>query len=93
MCIKKIIFILPLLMSLLIGCDKGNQCPSREACLKDPKCLCWCSQICNYRKKTAADNPVYIEKDPNGKFCYCKQWDVDNYQNNCILKMDIKEEP
>lgn len=71
--------------------EQQNPSVSREACLNDPDCLCWCSQICNWRKKTAQDHPVYIENDPHGKFCYCKQWDFDYYEDNCILHKDVKQ--
>lgn len=66
-------------------------CASREACLNDPNCRCWCSQICKFRKKNKTDHPTYVENDPNGKFCYCKQWDIDHYEENCILHKNVKE--
>lgn len=91
---KKSIFLVPVLLAVLAGCDGMNTaptCKSRESCLNDPNCRCWCSQICAYRKKTAADDPVYIADDPNGKFCYCKQWDVDHYEDNCIEGKHVKE--
>jgi hypothetical protein len=88
---KKMIFLLPLLLvALLSGCDKGK-CKTEETCLDDAKCQCWCSQKCGYRKKTASDNPIYIPNDPNGKFCYCKQWDIDQYEDNCISNKHIRE--
>lgn len=68
-----------------------NDCPTKAACLNDPNCKCWCSVQCDYRKKTADDNPVYVENDPNGKYCYCKQWDLDNYEDRCVLGKDIKQ--
>ena len=71
--------------------NKPSPCASKEACLNDPNCLCWCSQICNWRKKTADDHPFYVENDPYGKFCYCKQWDYDHYKDNCIDGKNIKE--
>jgi hypothetical protein len=70
---------------------KKQPCVSKEACLNDPNCLCWCSQICNWRKKTPEDHPVYIENDPYGKFCYCKQWDFDHYEDNCIYGRNVQE--
>lgn len=70
---------------------EGVQCKTREECLNDPNCLCWCSQICGYRKKEASDHPTYIEDDRYGKFCYCKQWDFDHYEDNCIHGKNIKE--
>jgi|SRR5579872_6694986 len=86
-----------LLATLLSSCDGGNQkvsiCGDEQTCLNDSNCFCWCSQICNPRKKTALDKPIYIADDLNGKFCYCKQWDFDHYEDNCILHKGIKEEP
>lgn len=70
---------------------KLHHCTSKEDCINDPNCLCWCSQICNWRKKTAEDRPVYIANDPHKKFCYCKQWDYEHYVDNCIEGKHIKE--
>lgn len=64
---------------------------TKEFCLNDPDCLCWCSQICGWRKKQPDDHPFYIENDPHGKFCYCKHWDYDHYVDNCIEGKQIKE--
>jgi hypothetical protein len=86
--------ILVLLVTLLCGCAGGGEksrCQTAETCLNDPHCQCWCSQKCGFRKKEASDNPVYINDDSNGKFCYCKQWDIDNYENNCKLNKRVKE--
>lgn len=72
---------------VLAGCGgskDGKQCITREPCVSDPNCMCWCSQICEYRKKTSEDNPKFVDNDPNGKFCYCKQWDYDNFKDNCV---------
>jgi hypothetical protein len=93
----KIILFLLIAVSLS-ACGKQetktlSPCASKEACLNDPDCLCWCSQICNWRRKTASDHPVYIENDPYGKFCYCKQWDFDHYEDNCIYGKKIQEPP
>ncbi len=82
--------ILLLLVTLLVGCGEP-QCRTKDSCEKDSKCQCWCSQKCGYRKKTASDNPVYVENDANGKSCYCKQWDLDNYEDNCKLNKHVKE--
>lgn len=91
----KNILVLLLLITALCSCrgDKreSHPCTNKEECLNNPDCLCWCSQICNWRKKTDKDHPVYIENDPHGKFCYCKQWDYDHYEDNCILHKGILE--
>lgn len=47
--------------------------------------------VFNWRKKTAEDHPVYIENDPHGKHCYCKQWDYDHFADNCIEGKKVKE--
>lgn len=71
--------------------SKKPPCTTKEACLNDPDCFCWCSQACGWRKKTPEDHPVYIENDPYGKFCYCKQWDFDHYEDNCINGKNVKQ--
>ncbi len=72
---------------------QASSCGTKETCINDPKCFCWCSQICNFRKKEKDDDPVYYEKDARGKYCYCKQWDYDNFKDNCVLHKNIKEPP
>jgi anaerobic selenocysteine-containing dehydrogenase len=65
----------------------GGTCQTKESCLNDPSCQCYCSVKCGFRKKEENDKPVYIENDPNGKYCYCKQWDADNYvERGCAGK-------
>ncbi len=89
------IFFLIVVLSITV-CPPANLhsatcCSSKEECLNDPNCLCWCSQICNWRKKTPEDRPFYVENDPHKKFCYCKQWDYDHYVANCIEGKNIPE--
>lgn len=81
-----------LLLSILCACS-SDPCGTAEKCAEDRDCLCWCSQICNFRKKTSNDHPFWVENDPNGKFCYCKKWDWEHYDNNCILHKGDKEPP
>lgn len=85
------IMILMLMAVLFTACGGGNSCKSKESCINDQKCQCWCSVKCGYRDKTAADHPVYVENDPNGKHCYCKQWDLDMYQANCVEKQNVPQ--
>ncbi len=87
---KAILLALVVILSSCSG-EKKQPCCSEETCVKDSDCLCWCSQICNWRKKTSSDNPTYIADDPNGKHCYCKQWDYDHYEDNCILHKGVEE--
>jgi hypothetical protein len=82
--------LLLLMVVLLYGCS-GQPCQTKASCQNDPKCECWCSQKCGFRKKDATDNPIYIKNDPDGKFCYCKKWDYKNYKNNCKLHKNVKE--
>lgn len=42
-------------------------------------CRCYCSKKCGPRDKKPDDRPVFVENDPAGNFCYCKQWDLDEY--------------
>ena len=91
---KFFLFLLTLLSLNAFANDaemKGPPCTTKEACLNDPNCYCWCSQKCGWRKKTAEDHPVYIENDPYGKFCYCKQWDFDYYKDNCINGKNVQQ--
>ena len=59
--------------------QKASACNTHKACINDETCQCYCSYVCGFRDKTPDDRPVYVENDPNGKYCYCKQWDLDNY--------------
>jgi len=82
--------------ALLTSCATNGDrlpCQTQSDCQDDPNCECWCSQICKYRKKKADDHPFYVDNDPNEKFCYCKQWDYDFYNDNCIEGKKIKEPP
>ncbi|MBS0628824.1 MAG: hypothetical protein JSS30_01205 [Verrucomicrobia bacterium] len=92
---SKWVLLLLVLTAILCSCSekKGVPCANKEQCLNDPDCLCWCSQLCNWRKKTPEDHPVYIEDDPNGKHCYCKQWDYDNYEANCVEHKGVEQPP
>lgn len=82
---KKAFFLFPLLSVLVFGCAANNGKPkcTEDTCVSDPDCLCWCSVECDFRKKNDTDSPIYVENDKNGKFCYCKQRDLDNYEENC----------
>lgn len=56
-------------------------CPTKGQCsdLTNP-CKCYCSHECDPRdKKPEEDSPVFVADDPDGKYCYCKQWDLDNF--------------
>ena len=83
-----------IVMGMLTACAGEKDppiCGTKESCLNDPHCECWCSKICGFRKKETSDHPVYIENDPHGKFCYCKQWDADHYEANCVLGEHVEE--
>lgn len=58
-------------------------CNDKKSCVGNKDCQCYCSKKCGFRDKTDDDREVYVENDPNGKYCYCKQWDLDNYEINC----------
>ncbi|HSX04323.1 MAG TPA: hypothetical protein VLG76_06310 [Rhabdochlamydiaceae bacterium] len=82
-----------LLVTLLLGAcgGGGSSCTSKDQCMTDPNCQCWCSVKCGYRKKNATDHPVYLENDANGKHCYCKQWDLEHFKDNCIEHKNVPE--
>ncbi len=63
-------------------------CPNKSECqnVYNKKCKCYCSHECGPREKRAdEDNPVYVENDPYGNYCYCKPWDQENV-NRCMKK-------
>lgn len=62
-------------------------CPTKEDCTVINACKCWCSHKCGPRDKVKDDKPVFLMSDPNGNYCYCNQWDLDNY-GRCKAKED-----
>lgn len=63
-------------------------CPTKQTCKdKGNACQCWCSHKCGPRDKEEDDNPVYVNDDPYGNYCYCKQWDLDNV-GRCQVKKE-----
>ncbi|MCX5922486.1 MAG: hypothetical protein NTX86_04110 [Candidatus Dependentiae bacterium] len=97
---KKQVFFLVLSCLLVNGVDaktkkskkaqevKQPTCSNEKDCtnMKKP-CQCYCSVKCGYRKKMKSDRPVYVENDPTGINCWCKEWDKKNYKNNeCDLE-------
>ncbi len=89
---KNILFLLVAIACSACGNNSsGTSCKTEKNCLEKENCNCYCSQKCGYRKKMENDHPVYVEKDANKKFCYCKQWDLDNYQSNCIEHKNIQQ--
>lgn len=88
---KNALFIFLLLSAYGCGSKPLPKCQNEDECLNNHRCQCWCSEICSYRDKLFRDHPIYIRNDPNGKFCYCKQWDLDHYEDNCILHKHLEE--
>ena len=74
---------------------KESICKGEENCINNDNCLCYCSGICDFRKKHLGDDgkqkddPVYIKDDPYGIHCYCKPWDVEVYRRRCINGEDV----
>lgn len=60
-------------------------CPTKEDCTIINQCKCWCSHKCGPRDKVKDDKPIFLMSDPNGNYCYCNQWDLDNY-DRCKVK-------
>ncbi|HVX00998.1 MAG TPA: hypothetical protein VHA52_11260 [Candidatus Babeliaceae bacterium] len=67
--------------------QQESRCNGKQDCLENSNCLCYCSRICKPRHKESDDRPVYDAQDPHKKYCYCKQWDKDNFiPRKCQLK-------
>ena len=64
-------------------------CPTKKTCINKKDCKCWCSHLCGPREKEEDDSPVYVNDDPYGNYCYCKQWDLDNV-GRCQIKAKKK---
>ena len=82
---KKILFTLLLTAVTFIGIHANESnapvCGNNTTNCKDLSnpCQCYCSKECGPRDKKPEDSPVFVENDPAGNFCYCKQWDLDEY--------------
>ena len=63
-------------LSTVADAAKKKNCIKNEKSCKDCK-YCYCAFQGDLRKRTDKDNPVYIENDPLGHYCYCQQRDVD----------------
>ena len=60
---------------------RNPRCQTKEECVDlNSTCQCYCSRKCGFRERESNDKPVYLENDPAGHHCYCKQWDLDNYE-------------
>jgi hypothetical protein len=82
------------LVALLGACSSQKdppQCTDSRSCVNNPKCQCWCSVKCGYRDKHAGDNPIWIDEDPRGIHCYCKRWDYEHFDTNCVSPNPMKE--
>ena len=62
------------------------RCLDKKSCLNDKKCQCYCSVKCGPRDKTSEDSPIWIENDPYGHHCYCRQRDVDLVKQCAVEK-------
>ncbi|KIX85000.1 hypothetical protein J120_04690 [candidate division TM6 bacterium JCVI TM6SC1] len=79
-----LLLIVSVLLSSNISYTAGDeQCSNEQTCTVSKSCKCYCSRICEFREKKPEDKCVYVENDPNGKYCYCKEWDRDNYKDRC----------
>lgn len=53
---------------------------------KNDGCQCYCGFKPGPRDKTPDDTLIYVENDPFGNYCYCKQRDIDEV----VRKADSK---
>ena len=58
--------------------NKAPACGNDEVACKDMKnpCKCYCAFKGAPRDKTPDDDPIFIEDDPEGNYCYCKERDI-----------------
>jgi len=63
---------------------RKQKCTTQESCLNNPQCQCYCAEKGGFRDKVANDKPVYIEDDPSGVHCYCKEWDLKAYPGPAV---------
>ncbi|MGC2310814.1 MAG: hypothetical protein WA432_04295 [Candidatus Babeliaceae bacterium] len=79
---KKCLFFILSCLSLCLLNGKASMCQTAQEC-RDNSCQCYCSRICRPRDKNATDRPVFVKDDPAGHYCYCKPWDLDNFEERC----------
>ena len=67
--------------------------PAREARTEtecksmNPNYTCYCSRICEWREKHLDPaKPGYDDPVWDGKVCWCKPWDQENFQGRCANK-------
>jgi len=73
--------------------QKPALCPTENPCRDlNNSCTCYCSRECGPRdKKKEEDEPVFVPDDPHGHYCYCKQWDKDEFENRCKTQDKTQE--
>lgn len=66
----------------------GYECQFQKDCLDktNAQCRCFSVQKCNLKIKERDDNPVWVQDDPKGIRCWCKQSDRDRYVDSCVKK-------
>ena len=83
--LKQVLFLLTILCALnsrellyAKNAPTKNVCGrNKEDCLNNENCQCYCAFKGAPRDKKPDDKPIYIENDPYGHYCYCKQRDLD----------------
>lgn len=84
-----LLLIVSVLLSSNVSYTENEQCSNEQTCTVSKSCKCYCSRICEFREKKPEDKCVYVENDPHGKYCYCKEWDRDNYKDRCEWQQSI----
>lgn len=56
-----------------------EECGNNRQRCQDPHnaCQCYCAFKPGPRDKKADDTLIFVENDPEGHYCYCKQRDID----------------
>ncbi len=79
-----LIFFIAAISLCTLNVEARKRITSQEECSASNQC--YCSGICGFRDRRPDDNPVYVENDPYGNYCYCKPWDLEKYEERCKLK-------
>lgn len=76
--VNQIVFTV-LLLAVTSHANMSLKCTTKNSCEKKPSCQCYCSEVGHFRAKNASDKPVFVDRDPRKKYCFCKKWDLLKY--------------
>ncbi len=87
-----VLLILPALDAWRKKKNLALACGKDEASCKDLKnpCRCFCAFKPGPRDKVSDDKPIYIEDDPEGNYCYCKERDIEKVNSERKERGDLE---